>query len=311
MPETDQNRTAVIVNPNSAGGQTRRVWTRIRPILEASVGRVKILETRAAGHGAELAAEALRSGCLTFIAVGGDGTLNEVVNGLFTDGRPDPGVVVGLIPQGTGSDFRRTAGLPLDAGDAVKVIRNRRTKALDVMQVNYQGYEGTNATRFAVNMASFGLGGAATARANRSSKSFGGKFAYLTATALTAIGFKGDRVALELDGENWSDILVTHVAIGNGQFHGAGMRVCPHAIFDDGVLEVTIIEKLSLWKIVWNSALLFNGKLYDHPKFHHRQTTTLVATSTGRSAVEIDGEPLGYLPLKVTVIPRALKLIVP
>jgi YegS/Rv2252/BmrU family lipid kinase len=311
MPETDHTPTSVIVNPNSAGGRTGQVWPRIRPILEESVGPVEVLETNAVGHGTSLAADALRSGYRNFIAVGGDGTLNEVVNGLFADGRPDPGVVLGLIPQGTGSDFRRTAGLPLDPAAAVEIIRNRHTRPLDIMRVNYREPGGTEATRFAVNVASFGLGGATALRANRSSKRFGGRFTYLTALAWTTIGFRGDTVTLELDDETWPDVLVTNVAIGNGQFHGAGMRVCPHAIFDDGIFEVTVIEKLSLWNIVRNRSLLFNGKLYEHPKIHHRRTTSLVAQSVGQSAVELDGEPLGYLPLKVTLIPQALNLIVP
>jgi len=155
------------------------------------------------------------------------------------------------------------------------------------------------------------MGGAVAARVNRSSKPFGPRVAFLTAFARIAMGFKGNRVSLDVNDEDWSDVLITNVAIGNRQFHGAGMRICPRAAIDGGMLDVTIIEKLSLWEIVWNAALLFNGKIYDHPKIHHSRTTAVVATCAGQSAVEIDGEPMGYLPLVVTVIPNALKLIVP
>ena len=311
MPEADQEHTTVIVNPNSAGGRTGVAWARIRPMLVDVAGQVDVFETNASGHGIELTADALRSGCRRFIAVGGDGTLSEVVNGLFADGPPDPDVTLGLIPQGTGSDFRRTVGLPLDPEAAIQVIQKCRTMRTDVMRVDYRNSDDTNASRFAINVTSFGMGGAVAARANRSSKPFGGKFAYLTSLALTAIGFRGDRVSLEINDEDWSDVLITNVAIGNGQFHGAGMRICPRAAIDGGMVDVTIIEKLSLWEIVSNAALLFNGKIYDHPKIHHHRTTAVVAKSAGQSAVEIDGEPLGYLPLEVTVIPNALKLIVP
>jgi len=147
MPEADQERTTVIVNPKSAAGRTGRVWTRIRPILKTALGAIDVFETIAPGHGIELAADALRSGCRRFVAVGGDGTLNEVVNGLFADGPPDPDVTLGLIPLGTGSDFRRTVELPLDPEAAVQVIQKFRTEPIDVMRVDFRQADNTKASR--------------------------------------------------------------------------------------------------------------------------------------------------------------------
>ena len=270
-----------------------------------------VMKTQSSGHAIELTRNALRDGHRCIIAVGGDGTLNEVVNGVLSEDEDGQGLTIGLIPQGTGSDFRRAVHLPLDEVRAIDTIRRGRTRKLDAMRVVYRHPDGTDATRYAINLTSFGMGGAVAARANRSPKPLGGTVTFLVATALTTLRFNGNHVLIRMDDGELQDEWITNVAVGNGQYHGAGMRVCPEAIMDDGILDVTLIEKLSLWEIAWSIRLLFNGQIYDHPKVRFRRARKVVATSEELATIEIDGEPLGHLPLEVTVLPSAIRMIVP
>jgi YegS/Rv2252/BmrU family lipid kinase len=308
----DLGPVAAIVNPKSAGGKTGRNWGRIHAGLEKACGSVSIFKTQSSGHAIDLATQAIRAGHKTIIAVGGDGTLNEVVNGLFADGRPiSRGITIGLIPQGTGSDFRRTMQIPLDEPGAIRTIRDGNTIKLDVMKVIYRRPDGSDGTRYAANLTSFGMGGAVATRVNRSTKPLGGTIAFLVATALTTVGFRGNTVALKTDDVELSDVLITNVAIGNGRYHGSGMLVCPKATVDDGLLDITIVEKMSLWELTLNIPMLYNGNIYDHPKVHYHRTRKLSAMSKEPSRIEIDGEPLGTLPLEATIIPGGLRLLVP
>lgn len=306
----DPTTVAVIVNPQSAGGRTLTAWKRIENKLTLALPRFDVLETGYSGHGIVLASEAVRSGYGRVVAVGGDGTLNEVINGILSEDRHG-NVAVGLIPQGTGSDFRRAVRLPLDEDEAIQVIDRGRTAMLDAMHVLYHEPDGTERTRYGLNVTSFGLGGAVADRVRRSSKPLGGTVAFLVATAFTAVAFKGNDVSFQEDDGEWRDVRITNIAVGNGQYHGAGMCVCPGARPDDGLLDVTVIEKLSVLEIVRNMRLLFNGRIYDHPKIQHSRTTQLVARSVQLSAIEIDGEPLGHLPLTITILPSAVRFIMP
>ena len=309
--QTDGQPVAVIVNPRSANGKTGRNWNRIQAKLALACPRTDVMQTESAGHAIELSREAVRSGYSTIIIVGGDGTLNETVNGILSEGAPNTTVTLGLIPQGTGSDFRRTINLPLSEDEAIGVIDRGETAVLDAMCVVFHDSTGGNRTRYALNVTSFGMGGAVAERANRSSKPLGAKAAFLTATAITGLGFRGNDISVQADGGEWRAVNITNVAVGNGQYHGAGMHICPRAVPNDGLLDVTLIERLSLLEIARNIRILFNGQIYDHPKIHHSRVRKLAAKSRDRARIEIDGEALGHLPLEITALPAAIRMFVP
>lgn len=302
----------VIVNPQAANGRTARVWKTLRPRAEAVLGALRVLETHAPGHATELTRAALDQGCRTLIAVGGDGTLNEVVNGFFANDKPvaaDAGL--GLIPQGSSSDFRRTLAIPLEEAAALEVIRRGATRKLDVMDVRFQTVDGLTARRFGLNITSFGMGGAVAARANRSSKVLGGRLSFQLATVLTTLGFRGRSVRLQLDDQEPREVTISHIAAGNGQYHGAGMQVCPQAVVDDGRLDVTVIRYLSPFEVLRSFPILYNGRIYEHPKVELQRATRLAATADELTLIEIDGEAVGRLPVEISVLPRALTFYVP
>ena len=298
-----------VFNPKSGSGKTAETWAKVWAHLQEPA---EALQTKRRGHAVELTANAIQRGAEIVIAVGGDGTINEVVNGFFENGQPLSGnVSLGIVPHGTGSDFSRTLKLPTDERKLAAVIKNRERHMIDVLQVRYTRMDGTQALRYSINMTSFGIGGAVAARANAAPKLFGGSIAYMLATLNTALGFPGNHVTLHLDNATTIDAHVTNVAAGNGQYHGAGMWVCPGASVDDGLIDVTIINYMPLFELLKSLPLFYNGGIYGHPKVQSYRVKRLTADSTEHVLIEIDGEPLGRLPIEISILPRALRILMP
>lgn len=300
-----------IVNPKAASGKTGRYWAKLRPYLESLLGPVNVLITRRPEHATELVSSAIREGYKSVIAVGGDGTVNEVVNGFFSgDQLISPDGVLGIIPQGTGSDFCRSLSLPLDKKAAVDIIQGGIVKEIDVLRVRYHTPQGKSRQRYCVNITSFGMAGDVARLAKRLSKFFGGKLAFILATYITALRFGGRAVTIRLDNEFTKEIKISNIAVGNGQFHGSGMWACPRAIIDDGLIDITVIQYVSLFEIARSLPMLYDGRIYEHPKVEFRRAARVGAASSEATLIEIDGEPLGQLPLDISVIPRAIKVYV-
>jgi len=302
-------RIVAILNPKSARGKAAATWAKVKTHL---AGNVEALETRAPGHGIELTSDAIRKGATTIIAVGGDGTISEVVNGFFENERLiSSEATLAIIPYGTGSDFHRTVNLPLGDKGTASVIHSGMPRLIDIMKVRYTRMDGTSALRYAVNITSFGMGAVVAARVNRSLKPFGGKAAFLAATIRTALGFSGNSVTLRLDESKIIEERITHVAIGNGQYHGAGMWICPGASIEDGMLDLTVVQYLTFPQLVKSLPAFYNGGIYSHSKVQSYRVKRVEAFSSEPALVEIDGEPLGRLPIEVSILPNAIRVLLP
>ena len=296
-----------IVNPVSGRGGASQAWERVRAHLKDGV---KALQTKAPGHGIELTTQAIKDGAGIVIAVGGDGTINEVVNGFFEHGKLiSDGAVLGILPHGTGSDFQRILHLPGGAATAADRIQSGNFRAIDLLNVRYTKSDGDWASRFSINLTSFGMGGLVASRVSRASKAFGGKASFVLATVRTAADFRGNSVTIRLDDTQTIEANVTNVAVGNGQYHGGGMQACPRAAIDDGFLDVTLIEFMRLPELVRNLRLLYNGKIYSHSKVKFFRVMSIRADSKQTALIEIDGEPLGRLPVEISIVPRAIRLL--
>jgi diacylglycerol kinase (ATP) len=208
-------------------------------------------------------------------------------------------------------NFRRIVDLPSDPKEAINVIARGHTAVFDAMHVAYRDINGGEQSRYAINVTSIGMGGAVAERIKKSSRPLGSTLACLTATAAVGLSFPAREVSIQADDDEPSYGPITNVAIGNGQYQGAGMRGCPRAVTDDGLLDVTIKKQLSIWEILVNLPTLFNGRIYSHPKVHHRRGRILQASLPHVVPIEIDGEPLGQLPLEISVLPRAIRMLVP
>jgi YegS/Rv2252/BmrU family lipid kinase len=306
-------KTAAIVNPHSRNGRTGSEWPRIAEMLARRLGPVETRFTEDHGHGIEIARDLLEHGFERIIAAGGDGTLNEVANGFLRDDQPvNPAAILGVLPLGTGGDFRRSLELPHKLEDAIEVLAAGVPLEIDTGRASFIDREKRPQQRYFVNLLSFGMGGEVAARSRNILSPLGGTVAFLYATVFAFFVYERKQVRLLLDGSPVPhNFEIYNVAVGNGRFHGGGMRACPTAVLNDGIFEVTVIEYLKRWEAMRDLRVLYSENVYQHPKAKHLRASRLVAESDEAVWIEVDGEPLGRLPLEITLLPRRLRVLVP
>jgi len=299
---------AFIVNPNAGGGSTGKKWPEIEAMARDRLGRFDAYVTVRSGEAEAFAKKAAMKGDSTIVCVGGDGTLNEVVNGLMAaeeQRRP----VLGFIPNGTGCDFVRSVVIPRNPAEAIEKIRQRNLRTIDLGRLGFLNHAGRQSVRYFHNVTSFGLGGEVDERVNRTSKRFGPFLSFIWATLVSMLVYGKKRVYLKVDDIYEGEVCVWNVAVANGQYHGGGMRVAPEASVDDGLLEVTVVGDLSLAGVFRNLHNLYNGKILQVQKVFGLKGKTLSASSDQRVLLDVDGEQPGTLPVTVEVIPEAINII--
>ncbi len=302
-------KVGVIVNPNAARGRGQKVWQALERRARNLLGSYELARTERPGHAVQLARELAHSGCSRLVGVGGDGTFNEIVNGLLEDDLPvNPELVLGLVPIGTGGDYQRSLELPKDPLQALQVAIVGRPVTIDVGKVSFHDASGSLSFRYFANLTSIGIGGEVAARAHNRLAVLGGKTSFFWATVQVIATFKGKPVRVSFDDGPEYRYQILNIAIGNGRFHGGGMYVCPLARLDDGWLDVTVIEHLGLKILLRDLRYLYSGNIYEHPLCHHFRARKIVARSDELTRLEIDGEPLGCLPAEVVVLPSRLRL---
>ena len=294
---------------------TRKRWARMVGAVSAGLGELEVRFTDAPGHATEIAREAALGARRLVVALGGDGTISEVAAGLLAAreraGAGAPQSELGIIPRGTGGDFRRTLGLPTDLAKAAQRIRASAGRPIDAGRAVFTTPEGGSASRYFVNVASFGFSSAVAARANLSSKSFGAKAAFVGATLRTLMLYENTEVMLQLDDAEPIRRTVMLTAVGNGRYFGGGMKICPGAKLDTGQLSVVTVGDMSKMRVVANLPRLFAGT---HLSLEDVRATTAqkVRASPVDPAqlvpVEMDGEPPGHLPATFEVLPGVLRV---
>ena len=309
-------RTVVIVNPRSQGGKLGKRW----PELAETLGRAfpfDVVTTTAPGDATRLAREALRGGAERVVAVGGDGTVNEVVNGFFDeDGHAlAPEASLALVPYGTGGDFRRTLGIPIATADAAAVIAKNQRRKLDVGRLELTLADGTRARRMFANIASFGVSGVVDRLVNESGKRLG-RLSFAVATARATWAYKNQRVQLVFDGDPKSrvELTINTVAIANGRYFGGAMMVAPDAEVDDGQFDVIALGDFHFGELLTSGRRLYKGTHLKMDKVTARRARIVEAEPLEPGAVvelDVDGECLGRLPARFEVVPSAIWMVVP
>ena len=296
--EASKTKARVIINPSSGGG----TYDPDRLREELSGFELDWVETEGSEDAKEAAGE-LHDGLL--IVVGGDGTINDVVNGLGNAGFPE-GVTLALLPAGTGNDLAATLAVPENPGEAEGVIRHNRVRSLDVARVRSDGV----GERFFVNVATGGLGAEISDANDEDFKSKWGKLSYLRASLEVARDFDVRELMLYLDGEE-RRVRAVNMAIGNCRYAGGGWPAAPRANPEDGLLDVVVIEDLGLQEILAlaPSALAKSDYLDKDGVYFKRAREVRVETQPGLEFT-VDGEVIGDDPAEFVVIPRALKVIV-
>ena len=309
----------LIVNPRAANGTTGRHFDDISAAVRAAVGEHGHAFTERPMHASELARRALREGADLVIAVGGDGTMNEVVNGFFeAPGHGDPprpvrpGAALGILPRGTGGDLRRTVGLEGDLRACAPRLTGER-RPIDVGRIDFVDGKGQPTARYFINVAEAGVGSDVVRIANSSSKLLGGKLTFALASLRALAGWRDVPVRWSLDGGPFQEGSVTTFAVANGRCFGGGMVVAPGALLDDGVFHVTIWSGYSLSDFVLRSAAMYDGS---HVKLKGTRTATARSVrleplpgARGPLDIEADGELIGRLPATFTVVPGVVRLV--
>jgi YegS/Rv2252/BmrU family lipid kinase len=312
----------VIVNPKAGGGVSERRWARFVGAVTSGLGEVDVRFTEARGHARELARDAGRAGRQLVVAFGGDGTISEVAGGLIAaagetagagsgQGGAAPACELGIIPRGTGGDFRRTLDLPHDVAKAAARIRAATARLVDVGRVTYTTPDGALESRIFVNVASFGFSSNVAERANHASKALGAKAAFLGATLKALLSYENNEVLLEIDGEAPVRRTLMLAAVGKGRYFGGGMKICPDARLDSGELSLVLVGDLSKLEVVGNLHRLFAGTHLTLEDVRSRAIHRLAARPVEPDhliPVELDGETPGHLPATFEVLPLALRI---
>jgi YegS/Rv2252/BmrU family lipid kinase len=306
-------RTVVVVNPNSQGGNVGRRWAYFADQIRRELPFEEVL-TSGPGDAIRLTRDALRAGADRVVALGGDGTVNEVVNGFFENGvRIAPKAAFGFLPCGTGGDFRKTLGVSNAFATAVACLAADRRRLIDVGRIDHAIAGGGTGVRMFANIASFGMSGVVDRALHGSSKRFG-SLSFFWATTKSTLRYTNQRVTLRCDDDAPVDLTINTVAIANGQYFGGGMHIAPHAELDDGLFDVVSIGDVGLRELVMNSRRLYKGTHLDLPKISHRRARLVVAepiTAGEHVELDVDGETPGILPAKFSMMPRALEVVAP
>ncbi len=314
MPEgtsvgSDGYRTFLVVNPRSGGGFTGRCFGRIAEHVRANVGDFEFGYTERPGHATVLTRDALKNGYEMIIAVGGDGTFNEVVNGFFEGARPtNPDAVFGIIPRGTGGDLRRTLGVPKDLRAACAVLAGPQKRCMDVGHMTFTSHEGRIAERVFINIASFGVAGLVVDRVNKATKILGGRASFMIGSVKALMQYRDQMITLRLDERDPFTVPITALAICNGRYFGGGMQVAPGAVMDDGEFDVTTWAGFKLKDFVLSSRMLYDGTHLQDARTRSDRCKVIRLESEETVLIDMDGEQPGRLPAEITLIPRALKV---
>jgi YegS/Rv2252/BmrU family lipid kinase len=248
------------------------------------------------------------------IAIGGDGTFFEVVNGVMDHtepGRPmADGIAVGLLQSGRGSDFGRSAGIPSDVEGAVARLLAGRTATIDLGYVRYTAFDGEERARYFANAAGVGFDAEVSVRANAAPRVLGGTVPYLSSLFMTWGSYRNKRIALKADGEWVWRGRATSMVVANGQFFGGGMKIAPDAGLSDGEFDVVILGDLGKIDLVRNIPRVYDGSHVTHPKVTILRAREAQIVSPDRLLLQADGEVLGMAPATFRVVPSALHVIV-
>lgn len=305
----DYGKWLVIVNPNAGNRKGKRDWTEISNLLDTNGFSYEARFTERRYHAIELSREAIAEGYRRIIIIGGDGTMNEVVNGIFTqDYCNSKEVVLGMITVGTGNDWGKMYNIPEDYNTAILAIKAGKTMLQDAGKVTYALNGGTEQRYFA-NIAGMGFDASVVNRTNiQKDHGKSGKASYYTALLRSLSDYQttNTRVIVN-DSEAENDTF--SISIGIGKFSGGGMIQTPEAIIDDGLFDITVIKSMTKFEIIKSLKKLFDGSILEHPKIISFKGDQIRIESDPEINLETDGESLGHTPVEFEIIPKSIRAI--
>lgn len=307
----------VIINPSSASGSTGEAWPGLASDLAAEFGAFQTAFTKVRGDAATLANEAARKGIKLIIACGGDGTISEVANGILSSGKD---AELGILPSGTGGDFRRALEIPSQGRAAARVLREGKTRKIDVGRISFVDHNGAEAMRYFVGVASCGMSTKVIERVKSGSpdwlpantpKWLGGRISFGASVLQTAVRTEATRLLVQLDEAHERHLLVVNLCIANARYFGGGMKIAPDAKLTDGKFDVVSIGDLGAMKIFTSAPRVYRGSHLSMDEVSHTLARKVVVRPAERDAhvdLEVDGELPGRLPATFQIIPEALRV---
>lgn len=301
----------VIVNPTSGAGHGLKDYPKIAKLLRDNQIFHDAVFTEHQYHATELAVEAVNKGYRKIIVVGGDGTLNEVVNGLFIQKQCEPkDIRLAAIAVGTGNDWVRTFGIPSHYSEAIRAIKEGKTFLQDVGAVSYTESKYSQ-TRYMVNVAGLGFDAYVISIFNHwKAKGYKGRWLYIASILKAYFKYKSSGVKITVDGNQIFNNLLFSMAVGICKYNGGGVQQLPKAVADDGLLDITLIKPLHWWHIVFRLRRLFDGGIYSIGHVKHAQGKHIRIESTPPIRLECDGELMGYTDVEISVVPQAISVVV-
>jgi diacylglycerol kinase (ATP) len=301
------HHTKVIVNPMSSGGITRMKWPRIRRLLDKTGLKYDHQLTEGPNHATELAKDAVNQGYRQVIAVGGDGTIHEVVNGLIdTSGKSE--VVLGIISTGTGNDFARSIGTLGTYRNTVSRLAMTTEKSIDVGVVEYNNDKGAKQQRIFVNMAGVGFD-AAVLHATKKRFRVVSAIPYWISGIYTYARYRPTHMTINIDGKI-ENKKAMGVIINNGYSFAGGMRMAPDADMADGLFDTVVLGNINPLEFIRGLSMVYKGTLGNHPKVDTYKAKSIEINSKEKLYLQADGELLGRAPASFRVLPKALRVAV-
>jgi len=307
-------RTLAVVNPHSWGDRTGVVWPEIEVKLRHAIGPIRSVFTDSPLAAQRLTSQALKEGMEQIIAVGGDGTVNEVINGFFENGEAiNPEAVVAVLTSGTGRDFGRTFNMPVQVEQQIERLAVSEIRTIDLGKLTYHDEQGRECVRLFDNVASFGLSGATVRAVNDLTfgKKLGGKLAFQWGMFKALLRHKNQRVRIQVDDIFDQVVNVTTVAVGNGQYFGGSMRIAPQAEPDDGLFDIIIVAGLGRLELLWKISEIYRGDHLTEATVTMLRGRKVIATpvdGAGDVLLDVDGEAPGRLPATFEIMPKAICL---
>ena len=311
---TENSKWLVVVNPHSGSNKCAKDWPKIKRLLEAEKLDMHVVKSERKYHALQMVSELIENeGFKKIIVVGGDGTLNEAVNGIFKQNRfKSTEVTLGMITVGTGNDWARMYEMPESYKKQIKLLTKGRTFLQDVGQASYL-YSNDKEKRYFINIAGMGYDALVAQKTNiMKEKGRGGPIAYLVNLISGLFQYKSIYLDVEADGEKVFSGKVFSMSIGICKYNGGGMMQLPHAVADDGLFDMMIIRKTNKYRIVTNIKNLYDGSFLSMPEVSYFNGKSIKISSRPQHKLylETDGESLGHSPMVFKIIPKAIRLIV-
>ena len=297
----------IIVNPASADGRTGHRWARTAELFQRRLPPFEAVFTKAPQQAGELARQAVEQGAETIGVHGGDGTVNEVINGLLSGPNPLP-LPLALLPSGTGADLVRSLGIPHSLPQAAVQAAGGRLRSVDVCLAEFLDLQKKPCRRYFVNVTDIGFGGEVVRHVNGHSKRLGGRISFLIGLLATLFRYRNKPIRVSLDEQPPFAVRASSIVIANGQYFGGGMWVAPTARVDDGRLEVIVVGDVTKREVLTNIPRLYRGTLAGHPKVQTFQAQSVLLESTEEVFIDMDGELVGCLPVRFVTLPGKIKI---